>query len=68
MANKPSDAWYLAPILVGILGSGIMWYVLKDEKHESVPKMIKKSWILGIVLTAISIVAWIPFLFIESYI
>jgi len=31
MGEKPSAAWYLAPILMGIIGSVIMWYVLKDE-------------------------------------
>jgi len=33
MSDRPSAAWYLAPIFLGIIGSGIMWYVLKDEDH-----------------------------------
>jgi len=63
MSDKPSAAWYLAPIFLGIIGSAIMWYVLKDEDHPDSPKMIKKGWIIGIVLTLISF-AWIPFMLI----
>jgi len=59
MSDKPSAAWYLAPIFLGIIGSAIMWYVLKDEDHPDSPKMVKKGWIIGIVLTLVSI-AWIP--------
>ncbi len=59
MSDKPSAAWYLAPIFLGIIGSAIMWYVLKDEDHPDSPKMVKKGWVIGIVLTLISI-AWIP--------
>ncbi len=63
MSDKPSSAWYLAPIFLGIIGSGIMWYVLKDEEHPDSPKMVKKGWVIGIVLTVISF-AWIPLLLI----
>ena len=63
MSDKPSAAWYLAPIFLGIIGSAIMWFVLKDEEHPDSPKMIKKGWIIGIVLTLISL-AWIPLLLI----
>jgi len=63
MSDKPSAAWYLAPIFLGIVGSAIMWYVLKDEDHPDSPKMVKKGWVIGIVLTVIS-VAWIPLLLI----
>ena len=63
MSDKPSAAWYLAPIFLGIVGAAIMWYVLKDEDHPDSPKMIKKGWIIGIVLTLISF-AWIPFVMI----
>ncbi len=59
MSDKPSAAWYLAPIFLGIIGSAIMWYVLKDEDHPDSPKMVKKGWVIGIVLTLVSI-AWIP--------
>jgi len=60
MSDKPSAAWYLAPILMGIVGSAIMWYVLKDEDHSDSPKMIKKGWVIGIVLTVIPFIAIVP--------
>lgn len=60
MSEKPSAAWYLAPNFLGIIGSGIMWYVLKDEDHLDSPKMIKKGWVIGIVLTIIPPLMWIP--------
>jgi len=62
MSDKPSAAWYLAPIFLGIIGSAIMWYVLKDEDHPDSPKMIKKGWIIGIALTVIPFIVWIPML------
>jgi len=37
--------------------------VLKDDDHPDSPKMIRKGWIIGIVLTVIDF-AWIPFVFI----
>ncbi len=64
MSNKPSAAWYLAPIFLGIIGSAIMWYVLKDEDHPDARKMIRKGWIIGIILTVIDIAWWIPFMLI----
>jgi len=60
MSDKPSAAWYLAPIFLGIIGSGIMWYVLKDVDHPDAPKMIKKGWVIGIILTVIDLAWWIP--------
>ena len=60
MSDKPSAAWYLAPIFLGIIGSAIMWFVLKDEDHPDSKKMIKKGWIIGIVLTIIPFLIWIP--------
>ncbi len=63
VSQKPSAAWYLAPIFLGIVGSAIMWYVLKDEEHPDSPKMVKKGWVIGIVLTVIS-VGWIPLMLI----
>jgi len=63
MSDKPSAAWYLAPIFLGIIGSAIMWYVLKDEDHPDSPKMVKKGWVIGIVLTVISF-AWLPLMLI----
>jgi len=64
MSDKPSAAWYLAPIFLGIIGSGIMWYVLKDVDHPDAPKMIRKGWIIGIILTVIDLAWWIPFMLI----
>ncbi len=64
MSNKPSAAWYLAPIFLGIIGSAIMWYVLKDEDHPDARKMIRKGWVIGIILTLIDIAWWIPFMLI----
>jgi len=46
-----------------VIFSAIMWYVLKDEDHPDSPKMVKKGWVIGIVLTLIS-VAWIPLMLI----
>jgi len=69
MSEKPSAAWYLAPIFLEIIGSAIMWFVLKDEDHPDAPKMVEKGWIIGIALTLITIVlvliniALIPFAF-----
>ncbi len=60
MSDKPSAAWYLAPIFLGVVGSAIMWYVLKDEDHPDSPKMVKKGWVIGIVLTVIPLIVWIP--------
>jgi len=65
MSDKPSAAWYLAPIFLGIIGSVIMWFVLKDEGHPDSPKMIKKGWIIGIVLTLLHFV-WMPFGFMTN--
>ena len=62
MSDKPSAAWYLAPIFLGIIGSAIMWYVLKDEDHPDSPKMVKKGWVIGIVLTIIPFLMLIPML------
>ena len=62
MSEKPSAAWYLAPIFLGIIGSAIMWYVLKDEDHPDSPKMVKKGWVIGIVLTLIPLLFMIPML------
>jgi len=62
MSDKPSAAWYLAPIFLGIIGSAIMWYVLKDEDHPDSSKMVRKGWIIGIVLTLLHFV-WMPFVF-----
>ena len=36
MSDKPTAGWYLAPIFLGILGSAIIWFVLKDEDPQDV--------------------------------
>jgi len=66
MSDKPSDAWYLAPIFMGVIGSTVMWFVLKDEDHPDSPKMIKKGWIIGIVFTLLCLVWIIPFVVMGS--
>ena len=60
MSDRPSAAWYLAPIFLGVIGSTIMWYVLKDEDHPDSPKMIKKGWVIGIALTVIPFIIVVP--------
>ena len=55
MSDKQPVAWYLAPICMGIIGSAIMWYVLKDKDHPDSPKMIRKGWVIGIVFSLICI-------------
>jgi len=67
MSDKPSAAWYLAPIFLGIIGSAIMWYVLKDEDHPDARKMIRKGWIIGIILTVIDLGWWIPLMLIMPF-
>ena len=67
MSGKPSTAWYLAPIFMGIIGATIMWFVLKDEDHPDSQKMVKKGWIIGLVLTLISLV-WFPFAMLGAFI
>ena len=49
--------WYLAPIFLGILGGIVMYLVIKDDD----PKMAKKGLIVGLILTAVSVIAYVPF-------
>ena len=56
MADKPTAGWYLAPIFLGVIGSIIMWFVVKDEDHPDAPKMVRKGWIIGLVLSFF----WVP--------
>jgi len=51
MAEKPSAIWYLLPILFGIIGAIIAYFVLKSRS----PKMAKNCLIIGIVLSIIGI-------------
>ena len=52
-----SGMWYLAPIFLGILGGIVMYLVIKDDD----PKMAKKGLIVGLILTAVSVIAYVPF-------
>ena len=51
-----SGMWYLAPIFLGVLGGLVMYLVVKDDD----PKMAKKGLIIGLILTAISVIAYVP--------
>ncbi len=66
MSDKPPDAWYLAPIFLGIIGGAVMWYVLKDEDDPDSSKMVRKGWVIGIVFTLLWFVWIIPFAFMGS--
>ncbi|MBL7002261.1 MAG: hypothetical protein ISR80_05870 [Nitrosopumilus sp.] len=46
-----SGLWYLLPILFGIIGGVIAWFVIKDND----PKKAKNCLYLGLVLLAINI-------------
>lgn len=56
--SKPSMVWYAVPLLLGILGSTIMWYSLRG-KGDSSKEMLQQGWIIGIVLTLVGL-AWLP--------
>ena len=45
--RRKSDAWYLLPILFGLLGGVIMYFVLHDENH----KMAKKGFFVGLIMS-----------------
>lgn len=63
---KPAAAWYLVPIFLGILGSLIMWLVFKDNQSPYASDMIRKGWIIGIVLTALGFVLNFLFFYLFS--
>ncbi len=66
-SEKPTTAWYLAPILVGLVGSFFMWLILKNNDHLDTPKMIRKGWIIGIVIAIIAfILGYLPSLIISG--
>lgn len=54
-----SKAWYLVPLLFGILGGLVMYIGLKTDA----PKMAKKGLIVSIVVTAASGLIYIPLIF-----
>jgi uncharacterized membrane protein len=47
-----SGLWYLLPIIFGIIGGVIAWFVIKDND----PKKAKNCIYLGLVLLAINII------------
>lgn len=46
-----SIIWYLLPIFFGIIGSAIMYFVLRNKNQA----MIKKGIIIGVIVTAVGI-------------
>ena len=51
--KKRSNWWYIVPILFGIIGGIIGYYALRRD----VPQKAKKCLYLGLILTAINIIA-----------
>ena len=51
--KKRSNWWYIVPILFGIIGGIIGYYALRRDD----PQKAKKCLYLGLILTAINIVA-----------
>ena len=51
--RKRSNWWYLVPILFGLLGGIIGYFALRRDD----PEKAKKCLYLGLILTAINIVA-----------
>lgn len=47
--ETPSKAWYFLPILLGLIGGVIAYFVIKDEDR----KMANKMLIIGIVMTIV---------------
>jgi len=44
-----------------------MWFVLKDENHPESQKMIKKGWIIGIIVAILCYGWMIPFLILPLF-
>ena len=55
--RKRSNWWYLVPILFGIIGGIIGYFALRRDD----PQKAKKCLYLGLILTAINIIANIIF-------
>ena len=53
-----SPAYYLIPILNGLLGSIILWWILKDDEHPRAPKIIRNGWIIGFVMLIAHLILW----------
>ena len=50
--DTPSKAWYLAPVVFGLVGGAITYFVLKDRDKG----MAKNCLWLGIAITAIFLI------------
>ena len=51
--KKRSNWWYIVPILFGIIGGIIGYYALRRDD----PQKAKKCFYLGLILTALNIIA-----------
>jgi len=51
MRQSVSNLWYLAPILLAILGGALAWFVNKDKD----PEKARNFLVVGVVMTAINI-------------
>jgi len=54
--KEHSKAWYLVPVIFGILGGLVMYIGLKETNA----KMAKRGLILSIVITAASVLIYVP--------
>ena len=57
--NRRSGLWYLLPIIFGIIGGVIAYFVIKQDD----PDKAKNCLYLGIVLLIIDIIAGLLFVF-----
>jgi uncharacterized membrane protein (UPF0136 family) len=55
MAEKPTRAWYLIPLFLGIIGGIIGYFAVKDSDK----KMANNLLIEGLVLTVVWVILWI---------
>jgi hypothetical protein len=50
MKQSVSNIWYLAPIILAILGGAVAWFVNKDKD----PEKARNFLIVGVVMTVIN--------------
>jgi hypothetical protein len=50
MKQSVSNIWYLAPIILAILGGALAWFVNKDKD----PEKARNFLIVGVVMTVIN--------------
>ena len=55
ISKKYSDAWYLLPILIGIIGGLIFYLIIKDDDQ----KKATKGLLVGIISSAFSIILYV---------